>query len=107
MLVFFGVIVLVVIKVEFVISGFSGVYFVGVRYFGYWIFLMLLVETRWVLVVGERFVYVYYDGIDKVVYEYGFGEHYDVELVFVDCLVVDLFMLFFDDVALLVMVDYG
>ena len=30
---------------------------------------------------GERFVYAYYDGIDKIAHERGFGAYYDAELV--------------------------
>jgi hypothetical protein len=36
---------------------------------------------------GERFVYAYYDGIDKIAHERGFGVYYDAELAAVDALV--------------------
>ena len=38
---------------------------------------------------ASRFVYAYYDGIDKVAHEYGLGEYYDAELVAADRLVAD------------------
>ena len=42
------------------------------------------------LLSGERLVYAYYDGVDKVAHATGFGELYDAELGFVDWLVGDL-----------------
>jgi len=42
---------------------------------------------RRLVVAGESFVYAYYEGIDKVAHEYGLGDAYDAELVFVDRLV--------------------
>ena len=39
---------------------------------------------------GEPFVYAYYDGVDKVAHERGFGPYYDAELRAADRLVGDL-----------------
>ena len=39
---------------------------------------------------GERFVYAYYDGIDRVAHARGLGEHYEAELRSADRLVADL-----------------
>jgi arylsulfatase A-like enzyme len=56
---------------------------------------------------GERLVYAYYDGIDKVAHERGFGAYYDAELVAADRLVADLVAALGDDVAVLVTADHG
>ena len=48
------------------------------------------VEVRRQLAAGERFVYAYYGGIDKIAHERGFGEYYDAELRFADRLVADV-----------------
>ena len=48
------------------------------------------VEVRRAIAAGEPFVYAYYDGIDKIAHEFGFGEHYDAELAAVDRMVADL-----------------
>ena len=50
----------------------------------------LPVEVRRAIAAGEPFVYAYYDGIDKIAHEFGFGEHYDAELAAVDRMVADL-----------------
>jgi hypothetical protein len=56
---------------------------------------------------GERFVYAYYDGIDKIAHERGFGPYYDAELVAVDRLVADVLAVLPEDVVLLVTADHG
>ena len=40
----------------------------------------LLTGVRALLGAGERFVYAYYEGIDKVAHARGLGEYYDDEL---------------------------
>jgi predicted AlkP superfamily pyrophosphatase or phosphodiesterase len=67
----------------------------------------LTVEVRRLLAAGERFVYAYYDGIDKVAHEYGLGEHYDAELAAVDDLVALVIESLPDDAVLLVTADHG
>jgi hypothetical protein len=56
---------------------------------------------------GERFVYAYYDGVDKIAHERGFGEHYDAELRATDRLVADLLEVLPSGAALLVTADHG
>jgi predicted AlkP superfamily pyrophosphatase or phosphodiesterase len=56
---------------------------------------------------GERFVYAYYDGIDKIAHERGFGPFYDAELRAVDQLVADLLGVLPRGAALLVTADHG
>ena len=40
----------------------------------------IAVEARPQVETGERFVYCYYGGIDKIAHERGFGPYYDAEL---------------------------
>lgn len=56
---------------------------------------------------GDRFVYAYYDGLDKVAHEHGFGPFYDAELAFVDDLVGGLLDRLPSGTALLVTADHG
>jgi len=67
----------------------------------------LAVEVRRLLAAGERFVYAYYDGVDKVAHEYGLGEHYDAELAAVDTLVAVMIDTMPGDAVLLVTADHG
>src|SRR5438094_401102 len=59
------------------------------------------------LAAGERFVYAYYDGIDRIAHEFGLDEHYEAELVAVDRLVADLVALLPAGAALVVTADHG
>ena len=67
----------------------------------------LAVEVGAQLRAGERFVYAYYDGIDKIAHERGFGPFYDAELRTVDRLVGDVLAQLPDGAALLVTADHG
>jgi len=56
---------------------------------------------------GDRLVYAYYDGIDKVAHERGFGEFYDAELHAADRMVSDTISLLPPGAVLLVTADHG
>ena len=56
---------------------------------------------------GERFVYAYYDGVDKIAHERGFGPFYDAELVAVDEVVAKILEQLPADTALLITADHG
>jgi hypothetical protein len=56
---------------------------------------------------GEQFVYAYYDGIDKVAHEFGFGPTYDAEVVAADRLVHDILDVLPGGAALMVVSDHG
>ena len=56
---------------------------------------------------GERFVYCYYGGIDKIAHERGFGPYYEAELRTADRLVGDLIDAVPDGTAVLVTADHG
>jgi len=88
-------------------SGFTRAHLQGVRHSGWRTFPTLAVEVRRALAAGEPFVYVYYDGIDRIAHEFGFGEHYDAELAGVDRLVTELMMSLPRGAALVVTADHG
>ena len=50
----------------------------------------IAVEAGRLVAAGERFVYCYYGGIDKIAHERGFGAYYEAELRTADRLVGDL-----------------
>lgn len=56
---------------------------------------------------GERFVYAYYDGIDKIAHERGFGPFYDAELRAADALVAQVLEQLPKGAVLLVTADHG
>jgi predicted AlkP superfamily pyrophosphatase or phosphodiesterase len=97
----------IVTKAEFATSGFSGAHLHQVRFHGYRMPSTMLVHLRHLLKAGEPFIYAYYDGIDKVGHEYGFGECFEVELVAVDRLVGDIIDLLPPGAALLITADHG
>jgi len=67
----------------------------------------MVVDVRRLLQNGEQFVYCYYDGVDKIAHERGFGEFYDAELRAADRIVADLASVLPRDAVLLVTADHG
>jgi Type I phosphodiesterase / nucleotide pyrophosphatase len=104
---FLGSSVPVVAKTEFVGSGFTMAHLAGVRHVGWRLPSSLAVEVGALLRDGERFVYAYYDGVDKVAHEYGLGRHYDAELRATDRLVSDMVDVLPPGAVLLVTADHG
>jgi hypothetical protein len=104
---FLGRPVPVATRFEFAGSGFTLAHLRGGRLVGWALPSTLVVEVRRLLGDGEPFVYAYYDGIDKIAHIYGFGEHYDAELVAVDRLVGDLAAVLPAGAVLLVTADHG
>jgi predicted AlkP superfamily pyrophosphatase or phosphodiesterase len=88
-------------------TGFSSAHLSETRFHGWRVPSTLVTEVRRLLADREPFVYVYYDGIDKVAHEYGLGEHYEAELVAVDRLVADLATALPPGAALVVTSDHG
>lgn len=74
-------------KAEFRTSGFSRAHLRGTELTGYRTLGTLIEEVVRLVSEGKRFVYTYYDGIDKVSHEYGLAAEYDSELVLCDWLV--------------------
>jgi predicted AlkP superfamily pyrophosphatase or phosphodiesterase len=104
---FGGVSVPVVTRHEFASTGFSAAHLAGTRLVGWAVPSTLVVETRRLLREGEEFVYVYYDGLDKVAHGYGLGEHYVEELRAVDRLIADLLEVLVPGSALVLTSDHG
>ncbi len=104
---FLGEKIPVVGRREFEGSGFTRAHLDGSRIVGYRLPSSIPVEVRRLLEEGERFVYAYYDGVDKVAHEYGFGPHYDAEVAMADRLVADVVAVVPPGVAVLVTADHG
>ena len=56
---------------------------------------------------GERFVYAYYDGVDKIAHERGFGPFYEAEIAAADWLVGALLSALPPGTTLVVTADHG
>ncbi len=97
----------VVTRAEFLSTGFTVAHLSGARQVGWWLPSGIPVEVKGLLDAGERFVYVYYDGVDKCAHISGFGRHYDAELVAADRLVADLRAVLPPGAALVVTADHG
>lgn len=97
----------VVTRAEFGPTGFTGAHLAGAGLHGWRLPSAMAVEVRRQLQAGEPFVYVYYDGLDKVAHDKGFGDHYDAELVATDRLVGDLRAALPPGAALVVTADHG
>jgi len=97
----------VVSKVELEHSAFSEAHLRGMRPFGWRMPSNLPVIVGDLLRAGERFVYAYYEGVDKTAHERGFGDFYDAELRAADRLVGDLLDVLPPGAALLVTADHG
>jgi hypothetical protein len=97
----------VVSKVELEQSGFSAAHLRGMQPNGWRVASNIPVIVSRLLGAGERFVYAYYDGVDKTAHERGFGDFYDAEVRAADRLVGDLLEALPTGAALLVTADHG
>jgi hypothetical protein len=97
----------VVTKAEFGRTGFTRAHLRSARLVGWRVPSSLRVEIGRLVDEGERLVYGYYDGIDKIAHAEGLGAHFDAELSFADDLVARLLDELPDDVAVLVTADHG
>ena len=97
----------VVTRAEFATTGFTAAHLAGARLHGWRLQSAVPVEVCRLLAAGEPFVYAYYDGIDKVAHDRGFGTYYDAELVTTDRMVGDLVASLPRDAALVVTSDHG
>jgi len=88
-------------------SAFSAAHLRGGVHVGWRASSSLPIEVLHQLDAGERFVYAYSGGIDKIAHERGFGEFYDAELRAADRIVGDLLELLPPGAALLVTADHG
>ncbi len=67
----------------------------------------MAVEVGSLLARGEKFVYCYYDGVDKIAHERGFGEFYDAEVLAADRIIADIASSLPKGAVLLVTADHG
>ena len=97
----------VVTRADVAESGFTRAHMAGSRMYGWRMPSTIVATVASLLRDGERFVYAYYDGVDKVAHEFGFGPTYDAEVVAADRLVHDLIDILPRDAVLLVVSDHG
>ncbi len=88
-------------------SAFTQAHLRGGRHVGYRSPSSIAVEVKHLLEAGERFVYAYYGGIDKIAHERGFGAFYDAELRLADHLVEEVLDALPPGAALLITADHG
>ncbi|MEI8239998.1 MAG: alkaline phosphatase family protein [Actinomycetota bacterium] len=104
---FLGERVPVVSKAELEGSAFTEAHLRGSDPQGWRSISSIPVVIAGLLARGERFVYAYYDGVDKIAHERGFGPYYDAEVAIADRLVADVLAVLPSDVVLLVTADHG
>ncbi len=104
---FLGHAVPVVSSVELTNTAFSEAHMRGSKPVGFRATSSLPVEVGRLLGDGERFVYAYYGGIDKIAHERGFGAYYDAELRTADRLVGDVLDQLPAGAVVLVTADHG
>ncbi len=104
---FLGATVPVLSKAEFDGTAFTEAHLRDQKMFSWRAMSSMVVDVRNLLARGERFVYCYYDGVDKIAHERGFGEHYDAEVLTADRLVADIAAALPREAVLLVTADHG
>jgi predicted AlkP superfamily pyrophosphatase or phosphodiesterase len=97
----------IVVRAEFRDSGFSRAHLPNCRHIPYRMPSTFVSEVLHQLRAGEPFVYAYYDGIDKVSHEYGLGEVFAAEMIFIDRMVEYLIENLPRGVALVITADHG
>jgi len=97
----------VITKGEFARSGFTMAHLAGTQFRGYSTISTFVHEISTAAAAGERFVYAYYDGLDRVGHERGHDAAFDAEYAFVDRLVGEIRNELAPDVALVVTADHG
>jgi hypothetical protein len=104
---FLGQSVPVVSPAELQSSAFSEAHLRGALPRGWRAASSIAVEAADLVAAGERFVYCYYGGIDKIAHERGFGAYYEAELRTADRLVGDLIEAVGPGTAVIVTADHG
>lgn len=97
----------VVSRADLESSAFTEAHLRGTRPCGWRTPSNIVAETTALIRSGERFVYAYYDGLDKIAHERGFGEYYNAELAFVDWLVQALLESLPSGTTLAITADHG
>ena len=104
---FMGAVVPVLSKAELEGSAFTEAHLRGSRPMGWRSASSIAVQVGQLLRAGQKFVYAYYDGVDKIAHERGFGEYYNAELRNADRLVGDVAEQLVPNSVLLVTADHG
>jgi len=105
---FLGHKVPVVTRAEFRDSGFTNAHLRGGDFLGWQTIAVLVERVRRLVTSGQRFVYAYYDGIDKVAHAHGLANGFlAAELAETDRLVGMLLDRLPGDCALVVTADHG
>lgn len=104
---FLGQRVAVISKAELEATAFTEAHLRGSEQVGWRASSSMPIIVAEHLARGARLIYAYYDGIDKVAHERGFGEFYDAELRAADRLVADLLAVLPSSAALVVTADHG
>jgi hypothetical protein len=102
-----GTAVPVLSKAELEGSAFTEAHLRGSRPMGWRAASSIAVQVGQLLRSGQKFVYAYYDGVDKIAHERGFGEYYNSELRNADRLVADVASELVPGSVLLVTADHG
>jgi hypothetical protein len=105
---FFGHKIPVVTRAEFRDSGFTVAHLRGTDFLGWQTVAVLVEHVRRMVADGKRFVYAYYDGVDKVAHAHGLADGFlAAELAETDRLVGMLLDRLPRDCALVVTADHG
>ncbi|MEO7372099.1 MAG: alkaline phosphatase family protein [Ilumatobacteraceae bacterium] len=104
---FMGQPVPVVTKADFERTAFTEAHLRGGRMVGWRAASSLAVTIGELLRQGEPLIYAYYDGIDKIAHERGFGPYYEAELRSADDIIEQVKEQLIDDSVLLVTADHG
>ena len=104
---FVGTSIPVVSRTDLESSAFTEAHLRGSRACGWRTPSNIVAETVALVRSGEKFVYAYYDGLDKIAHERGFGDFYNAELAFVDWLVEALLESLPAGTTLAVTADHG
>ena len=104
---FMGQPVPVITKTDFERSGFTDAHLRGTRMLGWRAASSVAVTVGELLRAGEPLIYAYYDGIDKIAHERGFGGYYEAELRAADHIVEEVRAQLTEGAALLVTADHG
>ncbi|MFT5267166.1 MAG: hypothetical protein ACI88C_000590 [Acidimicrobiales bacterium] len=98
---------IVITKSEFARSGFTAAHLSGGQFRGYSTMSTFVHEIETAVNEDERFVYAYYDGLDRVGHERGHAAAFDAEYAFVDRMVGDIRDRLDPSVAVVVTADHG
>ena len=104
---FVGMTIPVVSRAELEGSAFTEAHLRGSRPCGWRAASSIVAQCANLISSGEKFVYAYYDGIDKIAHECGFGAYYDSEIAATDWLVGSLLNTLPSGTTLAITADHG